>query len=595
MRCIRSATLGVLLLLVPSIWSLGDDSSPCCFCSAAPACSNVLGEETETTTGHLLDSCAPIVEKSLGDACDGSSAASFSVQPEFVRCALLSEPLVWVAFNDGDACAVCPEACALILALQGLALEFGDTASCSQTLLLLIRAFSSLERLELHWLEGSLLKLGLLVDIRKAECAAERRRELEQVVLPAWAGPLRLEGGQGGAKIADQVAVLIAATPSMLHVYQPFINLWRCYAWRHGLAFVLETDDTEVSPPHQRAPNWMRWFAARRHLPFYRALLVVDPDEFVVPECWNISIPAVLRAWTADADRWPAPDVAMRDFGRPQTLNNGVVLLRNSPRGVFFLDHLLDKVAWMQTIEKDQGAFDETVLEVLGLEARARGEEGYDSECAKHVFPNARGNHEVALYVLCWWRVSERWGGPFGARGSTVIHFADPRLADVNHVVGARGLAEPAILHHFAGRSKDWNEMLEQFGMSRRATADCRQVYDHVDAMAAQHSCVPGAEAVWPGVRCMPFLRPIDERGSDGEGSGGEEGVLPTEKVENDEEGESEPRTEFDVSLDAEEFVEEVTEYLALQVFYVEFQRVSGYRTDHRKVTWRTLYRSPLC
>mmetsp|Transcript_7626 Transcript_7626/g.19386 ORF Transcript_7626/g.19386 Transcript_7626/m.19386 type:complete len:104 (-) Transcript_7626:90-401(-) len=102
----------------------------------------------------------------------------------------------------------------------------------------------------------------------------------------------------------------------------------------------------------------------------------------------------------------------------------------------------------------------------------------------------------------------------------------------------------------------------------------------------------------------MPFLRPIDERGSDGEGSGGEEGVLPTEKavlqkgeeeVENDEEGESEPRTEFDVSLDAEEFVEEVTEYLALQVFYVEFQRVSGYRTDHRKVSWRTVYRSALC
>ena len=57
-----------------------------------------------------------------------------------------------------------------------------------------------------------------------------------------------------------------------------------------------------------------------------------------------------------------------------------VVLLRSSRRGHFFLDLLLEKVGqlrageslrkagWMQTIEKDQGAFDETVLEVLGLE-----------------------------------------------------------------------------------------------------------------------------------------------------------------------------------------------------------------------------------
>lgn len=39
-------------------------------------------------------------------------------------------------------------------------------------------------------------------------------------------------------------------------------------------------------PARASAPAHSR-FAARRHLAFYRALLVVDPDEFVVPECWT--------------------------------------------------------------------------------------------------------------------------------------------------------------------------------------------------------------------------------------------------------------------------------------------------------------------
>ena len=34
--------------------------------------------------------------------------------------------------------------------------------------------------------------------------------------------------------------------------------------------------------------NWLRWLAARRHLDFYSHLLVVDPDQYVVPQCWVI-------------------------------------------------------------------------------------------------------------------------------------------------------------------------------------------------------------------------------------------------------------------------------------------------------------------
>jgi len=335
--------------------------------------------------------------------------------------------------------------------------------------------------------------LHALVNARRGQCAAERRRELEGIALPI------IEAAEPAGATSSQVAVLVAATPNMIPTYQPFINLWRCYSLRHGLAFILETDDTEVTPPHHRSPNWMRWFAARRWIGFYKALLVVDADQFIVPECWATSLPAILGAWADMTDGSEAralPDIATRDFGKPQTLNNGVVLVRASPRGLFFLDQLLAKAAWMQTIEKDQGAFDETILEVLGMEAVERGEEAYDSECAQYVFPNSGGNHEIGRYALCWWRVSEQLAGPFGKRKSSAVRFVDPREVDVNHVVGARGLQDPAMLYHFAGRSKDWDGMLRTFGLERRNTADCGRVFAHVDARVLDRVCVPGGPVV---------------------------------------------------------------------------------------------------
>ena len=105
-------------------------------------------------------------------------------------------------------------------------------------------------------------------------------------------------------------------------------------------------------------------------------------------------------------------------------------------------------------------------------------------------------------------------------RNCDPCRFVDPRLADINHVVGARGLSDalaevghaagksfvlcaqdPALLYHFAGRSKDWEAMLETFGLdAKRRSADrergyfrsvlslrsqgtraCQEVFDYVD------------------------------------------------------------------------------------------------------------------
>lgn len=433
-----------------------DDSSTQCY--------RVEDRELSSAGSVLLANCVAVTRAAADAYLERGSFLPTEQGSRFAECVGLSERPFEEAFregSEGQLCSGCPESCTLALVLQALSLEsVGGVAECSQTLLLLTLAFRILDGVEVEFIPEASAVLVNLVDKRRAQCADLRRRELERQSLPGFnggggaaagasaapgrpprgarpgpPGALGPEGappgpgrpGHDAVTSIGRVAILLAATPSMLHVYQPFINLWRCYALRHGLDFILETDDTEVSWPHHRAPNWMRWFAAFRQLRFYAALLVVDPDQFVVPECWNVSIPGVLGAWAgagasggARDAAWPsAPDVATRDFGRPQTLNNGVVLVRSSPRGRFFLEQLLAKAAWMQTIEKDQGAFDETILEVLGLEAVARGEEGYDSECAQFVFPNARGNHEVALYALCWWRVSERLAGPFGSDTAT--------------------------------------------------------------------------------------------------------------------------------------------------------------------------------
>lgn len=503
-------------------WLLASLLGPC------EACHEIF-DEAAALTGHaFLAACAsPTV--ALAHAASTGTLWDVAFQPELLLCLASAGRLSDAAFLGREGlCDRCPEGCAMVLLIAASAAEPTDVQVCSQSLLLYVRAYQQFADFEPHWLVDLRDNMHALVNARRGQCAAARRRELADAAasLPPAEAEADSAGDSGEAESASppcrpaappprrgaaapEVAVLMAATPSMLKVYQPFINLWRCYALRHGLGFILETDDVDVSYPNQRAPNWMRWFAARRYIHFYSALLVVDPDQFVVPECWGVSIPALLGARagpaklatrgeeaTLDAGLVATPAVATRDFGRPQTLNNGLALIRNSSRGLYFLEALLLKAAWMQTIEKDQGAFDETILEVLGLEARERGEEGYDSECTQHLFPTAGGNHEIARYALCWWRWAEVLAGPFGARRSHVVHFLDPRVADVNHVVGARGMDDPALLYHFAGRSKDWGAMLDTFGLERRHTGDCRKVFAHVAARAVARECVAGGPVV---------------------------------------------------------------------------------------------------
>eukprot|EP00913_Durusdinium_trenchii_P033325 g31198.t1 len=188
----------------------------------------------------------------------------------------------------------------MVLALQGLTAELDGTARCTQTLLLLVRAFNYVSD-ESTW--ASVDGFGELIHVRREQCGKVRREEVKK---------LQLE--------PDRQRLFPHCAGVLEYLYSS--STW----------------------------SLVRQRARRR---FERG------EEIAV-----------------SGGAFGSPDVATRDFGKPQTLNNGVVMIRSSPRGHFFLDLLLEKAAWMQNIEKDQGAFDETVLEILGLEATARGDEG---------------------------------------------------------------------------------------------------------------------------------------------------------------------------------------------------------------------------
>ncbi len=334
-----------------------------------------------------------------------------------------------------------------------------------------------------------------------------------------------LRGPEGRNNLKVGVILGVANAEEVVRKYQPFLSLWKCYADYHDLEFLMPTDDFNLRA-HFRAANWFRWYMADQFLEQYDWLILVDPDQYIVPECWGPERFSFIEDILLQTEK----HVVMRDIFPPQTLNNGVTMIRNSAQGRAFLDLLLEKISWIQTFQHDQGAFDETVLEVVGViekagqnpeallaqaEARRLAIEGstpeaafkggdfrsldtemYDSICMPWLFPDINGAHQIAAYSMCWWQNLKEFAGPSGNRSSEVVEFINPKWADINHVVGWRRLENPALLYHFAGPGKSFDDIIENFGLERHIMGDCRRVHDYVEKKMAEKECVAGNKAV---------------------------------------------------------------------------------------------------
>ena len=197
-----------------------------------------------------------------------------------------------------------------------------------------------------------------VVSQKRMRCASLRQQQLLQLKeqLPPPMSPVEKYSRLGRP---PRIGILLAGNEEMLERYQPYINLWRCYALRHGFEFIIDTNVRHLQD-HYRALNWARWTSAQRNLKFYDWLVIVDPDMFVAPSCWSRSIMEVLD----DVLQGTSVDevhLVTREVHDGQTMNNGVTIIRNSEIGHLFLQMHLEKMSYMQIFMFDQGSFDETV------------------------------------------------------------------------------------------------------------------------------------------------------------------------------------------------------------------------------------------
>merc|ERR1719329_1516434 len=106
------------------------------FCSS---CGAVIDDVTGHAGHTFLEGCTAVALAITDAAVREEPVPPFEALPETVACVSVSKRLVDDAFH-GSMCDSCPEACALVLLLQGEHAMFSTVAQCSQTLLLLIRA-----------------------------------------------------------------------------------------------------------------------------------------------------------------------------------------------------------------------------------------------------------------------------------------------------------------------------------------------------------------------------------------------------------------------------------------------------------------------
>jgi hypothetical protein len=211
--------------------------------------------------------------------------------------------------------------------------------------------------------------------------------------------------------------------------------------------------------------------------------------------------------------------VVLRDVFPPQTLNDGFLALRSSDVSKWFIDQVYAKMRWgIPDSVYDQTAFYETVLELLEIEKRqysayfhapsvvnfvAMNEwlggssaeivhkpsrQPYRADCFKYVLQPSYVPGKLAFFTHCFHAWLRDLTGRAGARDSDFFGFVDPRVVDVNQVIGV--VPEKALIYHHPGRGK-WERVAQGLGDALNNTcAALATKYNSVD------SCVPYNHAV---------------------------------------------------------------------------------------------------
>lgn len=353
---------------------------------------------------------------------------------------------------------------------------------------------------------------------------------------------------------SPRVAVLVSCTPETAgsRGCRLSAGLWQCYAHRHGYSFIYDTSEFPVFPKmrfghpfdppltavdaefgnesarflEETPPSdaltfkwWQRWYAARRHLPYFDLLAVVDADTAVCPACMGTSLLEALGLPPSKPEAWPG--VLTRDLRHGEDLNGGVFVFTRSPWGMLHLDLLLAKSRWPVDVagsggwcHSRQGAELETFLEVASLELAARTgrpfNQTYQAKCLAHALPEVYALPASAhdrdkewgwgcvyqRYLNCWRDTMENLAGPPGQRSTKHVRLLDPALVELNYRpwsheprYGPTGMkavkagappfpiARSAFLWHYVGVQDKVGGLLRDFGLrSIEDTLDCERL-----------------------------------------------------------------------------------------------------------------------
>ena len=244
----------------------------------------------------------------------------------------------------------CAASCSLTLVLLSLHTYSEDVTQCSSNLLYANQAYSILEKLNKTYGKETLP----LSDIRQVSekvqktCRMKRMDELTKKFPIYKENIIASKKSQNKKKKkSPKIGLFVAVSPNKKELYKRTLKIWECYCEfrRNKKEQLFLIIDDDVSLIQNNSPNWMRWTLAKKHLKNYDFLVVLDADQFVVPECWQKSF---LKTFELKLKEY---SITVRDFARPQTLNDGVTVFKNDSYAEVFLDLMNDKLNWQQSFQ----------------------------------------------------------------------------------------------------------------------------------------------------------------------------------------------------------------------------------------------------
>ncbi|CAJ1423331.1 unnamed protein product [Effrenium voratum] len=152
-------------------------------------------------------------------------------------------------------------------------------------------------------------------------------------------------------------------------------------------------------------------------------LVWIDFDLTISPCCYDsFSMTELIQG---------SPHIVVRDSPHEDyhhhCANAGFLVVRNTAIGRLFIDLAREKRVWPALPYGYQSALAESLLEILGLEQKARGLPGYSSECLGHItIGRPQGDSSYANYCRCWRQQLDRLAGP-DRSNSRWVQFLQPR------------------------------------------------------------------------------------------------------------------------------------------------------------------------